>query len=214
MGGGTEIIFVDGNSTDGTVGEIERMIAAEPGRSIRLIHQGHGTGKGDAVRKGFAAATGDVLMILDADLTVPPECLPRFVDALVGGKGEFVNGTRLVYPMERDAMRFLNKAGNRFFSILFSWLLNQPIRDTLCGTKVLSRADYETIARNRSYFGDFDPFGDFDLLLGAAKANLKIVEVPVRYEARRYGDTKISRFRHGALLLKMSWFAFWRLKLR
>ncbi|MFO0972721.1 MAG: glycosyltransferase [Phycisphaerae bacterium] len=214
MGSGTELIFVDGNSTDSTAAEIERQIAAHPGRDIRLILQGDGRGKGDAVRKGFAAATGDVLMILDADLTVPPEMLPRFVAALVEGRGEFINGTRLVYPMEQDAMRFLNKLGNRFFSIVFTWLLNQPIRDTLCGTKVLSRASYDTIAANRAYFGDFDPFGDFDLLLGAAKANLRIVEIPVRYEARTYGTTNISRFRHGWLLLKMSWFAFCRLKLR
>ncbi len=214
MGAGTEIIFVDGNSTDGTADEIRAQIAAHPQRDMKLILQGDGIGKGDAVRKGFSAATGDILMILDADLTVPPEMLPRFVEALRGGKGEFINGTRLVYPMEKDAMRFLNKLGNRFFSAVFTWLLGQPIRDTLCGTKVLSKRNYEIIAANRHYFGDFDPFGDFDLLLGAAKANLKIIEVPIRYEARRYGTTNISRFKHGWLLLRMSAFAFVRLKLR
>lgn len=214
MGSGTEIIFVDGNSTDGTPEEIRRQMAARPDRDMKFIPQGDGVGKGDAVRKGFAAATGDILMILDADLTVPPESLPRFVDAIIRGKGEFINGTRLVYPMEDQAMRFLNKCGNRFFSILFTWLLNQPIRDTLCGTKVLTKKHYELIARNRHYFGEFDPFGDFDLILGAAKANLKITEIPVRYEARRYGTTNISRFRHGLLLLKMSWVAFRRIKLR
>ncbi|MCZ6682690.1 MAG: glycosyltransferase [Planctomycetota bacterium] len=214
MGGGTEIVFVDGNSTDGTADEIHRVMAANPDRDIVFLPQGDGVGKGDAVRKGFAAATGDVLMILDADLTVPPEWLPRFLDALLEGRGEFINGTRLVYPMEEKAMRFLNKCGNRFFSMAFTWLLGQPIRDTLCGTKVLTKANYDTIARNRSYFGDFDPFGDFDLLLGASKANLKIVEVPVRYDARKYGTTNISRFRHGLILLKMSWFAMWRLKFR
>ncbi|HVP12327.1 MAG TPA: glycosyltransferase [Phycisphaerae bacterium] len=214
MSAGTEIVFVDGNSTDGTADEISRQIAARPDRNVKLILQGDGVGKGDAVRKGFTAATGDILMILDADLTVPPEILPRFVEAVRQGKGEFVNGTRLVYPMEEQAMRFLNKIGNRFFSILFTWLLNQPIRDTLCGTKVLSKAHYEVIARNRYYFGDFDPFGDFDLILGAAKANLRFVEIPVRYESRKYGVTNISRFRHGWLLLKMSWVAFRRLKLR
>jgi len=214
MGAGTEIVFVEGNSSDGTAEEIERQIALHPARPMRLVRQGAGVGKGDAVRKGFAAATGDVFMILDADLTVPPELLPRFFAALASGKGELVNGTRLVYPMEVEAMRFLNKLGNRFFSFLYTWLLDQPIRDTLCGTKVLSRAHYELIARNRSYFGDFDPFGDFDLLLGAAKANLKIVEIPVRYAARTYGTTNISRFKHGFLLLQMSWFAWWRLKLR
>jgi len=213
-GGGTEIIFVDGNSTDGTQEEIQKWIRARPDRDMKLILQGSGKGKGDAVRKGFAAATGDILMILDADLTVAPEVLPRFVDAIVSGKGELINGTRLVYPMDQQAMRFLNKLGNRFFSMLFTWLLNQPIRDTLCGTKVLSRKHYDIIAKNRAYFGDFDPFGDFDLLLGACKANLKICEIPVHYGARTYGTTNISRFRDGALLLKMSWFAFRRLKIR
>ena len=214
MGAGTEIVFVEGNSRDGTAEEIERQIALHPERDMRFVPQGSGIGKGDAVRKGFAAATGDILLILDADLTVPPELLPRFVAVLVSGKGELVSGTRLVYPMEDDAMRFLNKLGNRFFSAAFSWLLDQPIRDTLCGTKGMSREHYDFIARHRAYFGDFDPFGDFDLLLGAAKANMKIVEVPVRYAARTYGTTNISRFKHGWLLLQMSWFAWLRLKLR
>ncbi len=214
MGRHTEIIFVDGSSTDGTPQEIERVIEACPERDIKLIHQGDGTGKGDAVRKGFEAATGDVLMILDADLTVPPEDLPRFFDAIVEGTGEFINGTRLVYPMEDQAMRFLNKCGNRFFSLLFTWLIGQRFRDTLCGTKVLTRESYRVIADNRSYFGDFDPFGDFDLIFGAARADFRIVEIPVRYRARTYGTTNIHRFRHGLLLLKMSWVALRRLKLR
>ena len=214
IGTHTEVLFVDGNSTDGTAAEIERVIAANPQMDITLIHQGDGVGKGDAVRRGFAAARGDVLMILDADLTVPPEDLPRFFRAIQLGMGEFINGTRLVYPMEQDAMRFLNKIGNRFFSLLFSWILGQRLRDTLCGTKVLTRRNYETIAANRSYFGDFDPFGDFDLIFGAVKADLKIAEIPVRYRARTYGTTNISRFRHGLLLLQMSWVGFKRLKLR
>ncbi len=214
MGTGTEIIFVDGNSDDGTAEEIESQLAAHPGRPMRLIRQGGRLGKGDAVRRGFAAATGDILMILDADLTVDPEDLPKFYEALVSGHGEFINGTRLVYPMEDRAMRVLNKIGNKFFSGLFSWLLNQRFRDTLCGTKVLRRVDYERIAARRSYFGDFDPFGDFDLIFGAARNNLKIVEVPVRYRARTYGQTSIRRFRDGWLLLRMSWVALRKLKLR
>jgi SAM-dependent methyltransferase len=214
IGSRTEIIFVDGNSTDGTAEEIERVIAANPQRTMTLIHQGDGTGKGDAVRKGFDAATGDVLMILDADLTVPPEDLPRFYRAIVEGRGEFINGTRLVYPMEREAMRFLNKAGNRFFSLLFTWLIGQRFRDTLCGTKVLRREHYHLIEDNRAYFGEFDPFGDFDLIFGAARADLKIIEIPVRYRARSYGETNISRFRHGWMLLRMSWVAFRKLKMR
>jgi SAM-dependent methyltransferase len=213
MGEWTELIFVDGNSTDGTPDEIVRVAALYPSRAIHLLHQGDGVGKGDAVRKGFAAARGDVLMILDADLTVPPEDLPKFYDALASGKGEFINGTRLVYPMERQAMRRLNLLGNKFFSLAFTWLLEQRFRDTLCGTKVLFRRAYEKIAANRHYFGDFDPFGDFDLIFGASRLNLKILEVPVRYRERTYGVTNISRFRHGWLLLKMCVVAFRRLKL-
>ena len=212
MGRETEIIFVDGNSTDGTADEIQRCIEQYPQRQIKLIHQSNGTGKGDAVRKGFAQATGDVLVIQDADLTAPPEGLPKFFAALRDGKGEYINGSRLTYPMEKQAMRFLNLLGNKFFGSLFSWLLGQRFRDTLCGTKMLRKTDYELIAENRSYFGDFDPFGDFDLIFGAVKQNLKVIEVPVTYRARTYGQTNISRFSHGWLLLKMSWIAFKKIK--
>ena len=212
MGRETEIIFVDGNSTDGTAEEIIFQIKKNPQRRISLIHQGDGIGKGDAVRKGFAAAGGDVLVIQDADLTAPPEDLAKFFRALRDGKGEFVNGSRLVYPMEKQAMRFLNLLGNKFFGNLFSWLLGQRFRDTLCGTKMLSRKNYELLAANRSYFGEFDPFGDFDLIFGAVKQNLKVIEVPVSYKARTYGETNISRFKHGWLLLKMSWVAFKKIK--
>ena len=151
-------------------------------------------------------------MILDADLTVPPEDLPRFYEALVSGKGEFINGVRLVYPMEKEAMRTLNFLGNKFFSLAFSWLLGQPIKDTLCGTKVLWKQDYERIAANRSYFGDFDPFGDYDLIFGAAKLNLKIIDLPIRYRERTYGSTNISRWKHGLLLMRMVAFAARRIK--
>ncbi len=212
MGAHTEIIFVEGNSTDDTAAEIQRVIAQYPDRDIRWLPQGNGRGKGDAVRKGFAAAKGDILMILDADLTVIPEELPKFYEALVSGHGEFVHGSRLVYPMDKEAMRFLNMLGNKFFSLAFTYLLSQRFKDTLCGTKVLRRADYEKIAANRSYFGDFDPFGDYDLIFGAAKLNLKIVEIPIHYRERSYGTTNISRFRHGWLLLRMVAFAARRIK--
>ncbi|NQU09887.1 glycosyltransferase [bacterium] len=212
MGSHTEIIFVEGNSTDGTTDEIRRVIAGYPDRDLRLIPQGTGRGKADAVRKGFAAATGDILMILDADLTVDPEELPKFYDALVSGHGEFLHGTRLVYPMADQAMRFLNVLANKFFSQAFTWLLDQRFKDTLCGTKVLRRTDYERIAAGRAYFGEFDPFGDFDLIFGAAKLNLKIVEIPIHYRERTYGATNISRFRHGCLLLRMCLFALRKIK--
>ena len=211
MGCGTELVFVEGNSKDDTYEAIECAIREHPERGAVLYKQ-PGRGKGDAVRCGFARATGDILMILDADLTVPPEDLPRFYRALMEGKGEFVNGVRLVYPMEDRAMRFLNLLGNKFFSMAFSWLLGQPVKDTLCGTKVLWRRDYESIVKNRAYFGDFDPFGDFDLLFGAARLNRKIIDLPVRYRERVYGDTNIQRWRHGLLLLRMVMVAARKLK--
>ena len=211
MGGGTEVVFVEGHSSDDTYGTIERALAAAPGLNARLFRQ-TGRGKGDAVRLGFAEARGDILMILDADLTVPPEDLPRFFDAISHGKGEFVNGVRLTYPMAEHAMRFANFLGNKFFSLAFSWLLGQPIKDTLCGTKVIRRTDYQRLAANRAYFGDFDPFGDYDLLFGAAKLGLEIVELPIRYRERTYGTTNIQRWRHGWLLLKMCAFAAGRIK--
>ncbi len=207
-----EILYVEGNSQDGTLDEIHRVIAAYPNKDIKVLVQ-DGKGKGDAVRKGFDHARGDILMILDADLTTPPEDLPKFYKAIVTGKGEYINGTRLVYPMDDQAMRFLNFWANRTFSILFTWLLNQRFTDTLCGTKVLTKKNYEKIVANRSYFGEFDPFGDFDLIFGATKLNLKVVEVPIRYAAREYGETQISRFRHGWLLLKMVLFAYKKLKI-
>lgn len=211
LGAGTELVFVEGHSTDKTRTAIEREIAARPMCRAKLFPQ-TGKGKGDAVRLGFAKATGDCLMILDADLTVPPEDLVRFYDAWRSGKGDLINGVRLVYPMEKDAMRFLNLIGNKFFGIAFSWLLGQSIKDTLCGTKVLSRKHYEIIAANRSYFGSLDPFGDFDLIFGAARYNLKIADLPIRYRERTYGDTNIQRWRHGVLLLRMVMLALRRLK--
>ncbi|MCC6147907.1 MAG: glycosyltransferase [Anaerolineaceae bacterium] len=211
MGGGTELVFVEGHSSDHTYETIETLMPEFAERRTLLLRQ-PGKGKGDAVRAGFSAASGDILMILDADLTVPPEDLPRFFAALASGKGDFINGVRLVYPMEKEAMRFFNLLGNKFFSLAFSWLLGQPIKDTLCGTKVLWKRQYEQIAGNRAYFGDFDPFGDFDLLFGAAKLNFKIVDLPIRYRERVYGTTNIQRWQHGWLLLRMVAFAAKRIK--
>jgi ubiquinone/menaquinone biosynthesis C-methylase UbiE len=211
MGSGTEIIFVEGHSRDNTYETIADEIPLHPATPSLLLRQ-PGIGKADAIRLGFEKSTGDILMILDADLTVPPEDLPRFYDAIVSGKGEFINGVRLVYPMEKEAMRTLNFIGNKLFSMSFSWLLGQPIKDTLCGTKVMWREDYEKIAANRSYFGDFDPFGDFDLIFGAAKLNRRIIDLPIRYRERTYGTTNISRWKHGLLLLRMVAFAARRIK--
>jgi SAM-dependent methyltransferase len=211
MGAGTEMVFVEGGSRDDTYETVERLIAAHPERLCQL-HRQKGRGKVDAVRLGFARARGDVLMIFDADLTVPPEDMPRLLDMLTTGRADFVNPTRLVYPMEGEAMRFFNLVGNKFFGLVFSWLLERPFKDVLCGTKVLWRADYERIAANRHYFGDFDPFGEFDLLFGASKLNLKIMDVPVRHRRRLYGTTKIPRWRGGVMLLRMAYSAAKRIK--
>jgi len=211
MGKQTEIVFVEGHSEDKTYEVLKREISKHPQWKIQL-HKQKGIGKGDAVRLGFEKATGDLFMILDGDLTVPPEDLPLFYETIVSGKGEFINGVRLVYPMEKKAMRFWNLLGNKLFSLIFSWLLGQPIKDTLCGTKVIWKRDYEVIAGNRSHFGDFDPFGDFDLLFGAARLNLKILEIPIRYRERMYGETNIKRWKHGWLLFRMAMIAAKKLK--
>ncbi len=211
MGAGTELIFVEGHSKDDTWAQIQKVAAENPDRKIKILQQ-TGKGKGDAVRAGFAVATGDILMILDADLTMPPEDLPKFYAVLASGRAEFASGVRLVYPMDEKAMQFLNLCANKTFGLIFTWLLGQPVKDTLCGTKVLSRAHYESVAANRAYFGDFDPFGDFDLLFGAAKLNLKIADVPIRYRERTYGTTNIQRWKHGWLLLQMVLFAARKLK--
>lgn len=211
FGKSQEFVFIEGHSSDGTYEEIVRIKEKYKDRNIVVMKQS-GKGKGNAVREAFDKAAGDILMILDADLSVPPGDLPRFYEALRLNRGEFINGSRLVYEMEKQAMRFLNLMGNKFFAMLFSYLLGQRIKDTLCGTKVLLKSDYEKIKKNRAYFGDFDPFGDFDLIFGSAKLNLKIVEVPIRYRERAYGSTQISRFAHGWLLLKMSIIAARKLK--
>jgi SAM-dependent methyltransferase len=206
-----EIVFVEGHSQDNTFAEIRRVAQAYPHRRIRYARQ-DGVGKADATFQGFDMATGEVLIILDADLTMPPEQIPKFFEAIRRGQGEFVNGSRLVYPMERQAMRFLNLVANHMFSWVFSWLLNQRYTDTLCGTKAICKSDWDRLKANRSYFGGSDPFGDFDLIFGAAKLQLKMQEIPVRYRSRVYGETQIARFAHGWLLIKMVAVGYLRLK--
>ena len=212
MGPNDELIFIEGHSQDNTWEMIQQM-AEKYKNTVRIrIAQQSGKGKGDAVRKGFDMATAEILMILDADMTVAPEELPKFYQAIIRDKGEFINGSRLVYPMEGEAMRFLNMVANKFFALAFSFVIGQRFKDTLCGTKVISRENYRRLAAHRSYFGDFDPFGDFDLIFGSARMGLKIVEVPIAYKNRTYGTTNISRWSHGLLLLKMLGFAALRLR--
>lgn len=206
-----ELIFVEGHSQDQTWHEIEQQIQNNPAQNCVLLRQS-GKGKGNAVQEGFEKASGDILMILDADLTVPFEYLPRFYEALASGRGEFINGVRLIYPKGKHSMRFMNLVGNKLFSLAFSWILGQPIKDTLCGTKALWRSDYLRIAQHRAYFGNFDPFGDFDLILGASKLRLKFIDLPIRYQERKYGTTNIKRWKHGWLLAKMTVIAAYKLK--
>jgi len=213
LGSYTEIIFIEGNSTDNTFKEIERVTqTVGKTRKIKYAKQG-GKGKGDAVRKGFDMASGDILAIYDADMTVPALEVGNFYKAITENKGDFINGSRLVYPMQKESMRVLNFFANKFFGLAFSWILGQPIKDTLCGTKVLWKDDYRKIKNGRSFFGDSDPFGDFDLIFGAAKLNLKIIDLPVHYKERVYGATNISRWKHGWVLLKMTLFAARKIKL-
>ena len=211
LGEETELIFIEGHSKDNTW----EVISALPdrfanGRIVKM--QQTGKGKGNAVIEAFRIASGDIVTILDADLTMPPEELPKYIEVLESGKADFANGVRLVYPMDREAMRFANLCANKGFSYIFSWLLGQSVKDTLCGTKALWREDYNKIDNNRSYFGDFDPFGDFDLLFGADKQNLKIIDIPIRYKERFYGETNIQRWKHGGILVGMVLFAARRLK--
>lgn len=213
LGSKTEIIFVEDHSTDNTKEVIKNVLSTYNGKKkIRFFIQTKEKGKAAAVRKGLSEARGDIVFVFDSDLTTMPKDLPKFYEALRSKKTEFVQGSRLVYPMEKEAMRFLNIIGNKFFSVAFSFLLDQQIKDTLCGTKGLFRKNYEKIYKHRAYFGDFDPFGDFDLIFGSAKLNLKIAEIPIRYKARTYGTTNIKRFRNGLVLLQMTLFAAQKIK--
>lgn len=214
LGSKTEIIFVEGHSRDNTWEEIQRVLASYTGpHTLRALQQ-TGIGKGNAVREGFSVATGDIFVIYDADMSVPTYELQPFVELLATKRAGFTNGSRFIYPMEHGAMRSLNYAGNLVFSFLLSIILGQKITDTLCGTKALWKADYQRIVANRKYFGEFDPFGDYDLLFGAARLHLSICDVPVHYQARVYGTTNISRWKHGWLLLTMTARALWYFKLR
>ncbi len=211
FGSHQEFIYIDGHSTDGTVERIHDVQAAYKERDIKFMTQ-TGKGKANAVWEAMDKAEGDLLMILDSDLAVPPEELPHFYEVYIRGYAEFVNGVRLVYAREDQAMRFLNSIANHLFAVIFTWILGFRIKDTLCGTKVISREDYHALRANMSYFGDFDPFGDFQLIFGATKLNLKVADVPVHYKARTYGEIQIHRWRDGVLLLRMVMFALARLK--
>ena len=211
MGAGTEIIFVDDRSTDSTAALIREHIENNPQRNVKFV-SGPGQGKGAACRAGFAHATGDILMILDADMTTMPEALPEFFEAIRTDKGEFINGSRLVYPIEENAIKPLNIIGNKGFALLFSYLLSQKVKDTLCGTKAIWRRDYEKILESRYHFGETDVRGDYDWIFGANRHNLEITELPVHYVERKADATKMNkRMRNRTIMLRMCWRAFNRM---
>jgi len=214
LGSHTEIIFCDDKSTDGTADEVRRLQALYPHRDIKL-YNGPGISKARNVRTGFDNSRGEILIILDADLTTMPEELPYFYDAIVSGKAEFVNGSRFVFPMEGEAMRPLNIAGNRFFSAVFSFLLGQRITDTLCGTKAFCRLQWPAIRALAGFWGAEDRWGDYDLLFGAAKLHLRVMDLPVHYQERVSGVTKMNkRFSNGLIMARMCWAAFLKFKLQ
>lgn len=206
-----ELIFVEGNSTDDTWRQIQEVASRQGGATRITALQQPGKGKYDAVRHAFSRATGELVVILDADLTVPPERLPRFYEAYCEGLGDFVNGSRLVYPMENEAMRSINRVGNIVFCKLVAWIIQQPVTDTLCGTKLFPLCDYRRMVSWRRRFGDFDPFGDFEMLFSASELALGVIDVPVRYRARSYGETNIHRFRNGLQLLQLVVIGFYRI---
>lgn len=208
-----EVIFVEGHSSDGTWEEIERVAALYKDQFPIQCFRQTGKGKADAVRLGFSKAKGELLTILDADLTMPPELLGRFYEAWTKGLADFINGNRLVYPMEGEAMKFLNWLGNIFFAKALSFVLDARLGDSLCGTKLMSKRDYERFIAWRGEFGDFDPFGDFELIFPACSLGLGVIDVPIRYRDRVYGSTNIRRFYHGMMLFKMTWIGFCRLRL-
>jgi hypothetical protein len=212
LGSHVEIIFGDDKSTDGTPEKIKEMIAQYPEKDIKLVNS-PGICKAYNVWTCFDVAKGDILMILDADLTVLPEELPYFYEAIAKRRGEFINGSRLVYPMHNNAMPFFNTIGNKFFSLAFTYILDTPIKDTLCGTKVLWRNDYEKIKKLRGSWGIDDRWGDYELIFGAAKQHLKIIDLPVHYYERVYGETKMkNRIKNGLIMLKMCKTALMKIK--
>jgi len=212
MGCPIEVIFVEGGSKDHTWEEILSVQESVNSIKVTALRQ-PGSGKADAVRHGFANARGDIFVILDADLTVRPEDLEKFVELLVSGKAEYINGTRRVYRMDSGAMQVLNRVANLLFARVFSYLINQRLTDTLCGTKAIHAINYARIQSKVNEFNALDPFGDFDLILGAARLNLRIMEVPIRYESRKYGTTQISRFSDSVPLFRIVWRAYVSLKL-
>jgi glycosyltransferase involved in cell wall biosynthesis len=211
-----EIIFVEGGSRDKTWGKIMKEVKrTQPSSRLRRVKafKQKLKGKSDAVWMGFEKAKGDVLIIYDADRTVNASDLLKFFYALVSRPNTFINGSRMIYPMEQESMKFLNRIGNKTFSYIFTWILGQRFKDTLCGTKALFRKDYLYMRKHNKKYFEMDPFGDFALIFGAIKNNLKVTEIPVRYKEREYGSTNINRFRHGFVLLKMAIVAFVEFKL-
>lgn len=214
IGSKMEMVFVDLPGEDATEDVIKQMIKENKGKILlKYVKQREKTGKIGALRQGILEANGEIIIIYDADATVPPEDLEKVYLALIERKADFINGTRLVYPTEKGAMRFANHLGNTFFAKLFTWSLGQHFTDTLCGTKGFWRQDFMDFEKSKTGYDNFDLFGDFYLLLSAYRKNLRIAEVPVRYKTRRYGDTKMNRLKNGFRFFVMYLYFFWNYKL-
>lgn len=205
LGQGMELIFVEGGSRDSTWKTMLKLQAKYADRLPIKCLQQSGKGKRNAIDLGFAHAQGDILIILDADLTVPPEAMALFYEAIDSGKCDLANGCRLCYPLSYRAMPWLNQLANHFFAGLLSWLLHIKIQDSLCGTKAIRRSEYQKILQANLSLQDRDPFGDFDLLFCASKLGLQITDIPVPYYPRTYGKSNINHVRDGLRLLGICW---------
>jgi len=203
VGSMTEIIFIESDSSDNTLEEIKKVVAEYKGPKQLQFTSLDRPGKAEAVVKGFDMARGDICIIYDADMTVSSDEIKKIYEAAKTDSDIFINCSRFVYPMEKGAMRGFNYLGNKIFALIIGTLVGQKMTDTLCGTKVIYRNNFDKIKQSGLIEKLGDPFGDFTLILGAKKLGLKIIEIPVTYKKRICGITNISRFKDGWKLLKI-----------
>tara|TARA_B110000977_G_scaffold125183_1_gene160299 strand:+ start:1495 stop:2904 length:1410 start_codon:yes stop_codon:yes gene_type:complete len=209
-----EFLFGNDNSSDNTLDEIKKLQQAIPNKEIK-IYDGPGVCKSENVYKGINLASGEIILIYDADLTVSFDDLVNSINLLLKTDADFINCTRMIMPQQKNAMKFLNFYGNLFFAFLFSILFKQKITDTLCGTKIFFKKDWEQIKKYNNTWGAKDLWGDFDLLLGAYKNNLKIVENPISYTDRKEDETKMTGIiKNSIRMLIITFVAYYKLRIR
>ena len=209
-----EYLFGDDNSMDKTIDEIDKLSKKLNNNKI-LKYNGPGVCKSENVYKGIELSSGDIIVVYDADLTVDFKDVEFSIDILKNTNADFINCTRMIYPQKDGAMKFSNFIGNSIFANLFSLLFRKKITDTLCGTKIFFKKDWVKIKKNITGLGVKDLWGDFDLLIGAYKNNLKITEVPVTYHERKEDNTKMtSVFLNGIRMLSIVLVAFYKLRLK